>query len=354
MRWLVTGGCGFIGSSLVGALCRDGGNRVRVVDDLSVGTLSALRAVAPVEEREASRIAGGPLPGVVEFVRGDVRDAALAPIVARGCDAIIHLAANAGVEQSVRDPQGDCTTNVLGTLHYLEAARLAGATRFVFASSSASVGEAEPPIHEELPPRPVSPYGAGKLAGEAYCSAYYRSFGLETVSLRFGNVYGPGSTHKTSVVARFIRRALQGKPLEIHGDGTQTRDFVFVGDLVRAIRAAATARDAGGETFQIATSREVTIGELAALLRPILARKGVPAVETAYATARVGDVRRSFAATGKAWRRLGWRAEVSLAEGLELTTAWFLAERRTRGAPEAVRAPVSRGPAVALAAGKES
>ena len=130
----------------------------------------------------------------------------------------------------------------------------------------APVGEANPPIHEELAPHPVSPYGASKLAGEGYCSAYYRTFGLETVVLRFGNVYGPGATHKDSVVAKFIRQALAGETLEIYGDGTQTRDFIYVEDLVKAIWQAATVSGVGGEIFQIATNRETTLHELTELL----------------------------------------------------------------------------------------
>ena len=131
--------------------------------------------------------------------------------------------------------------------------------RFVFASSGAPVGEVKLPIHEELAPHPVSPYGASKLAGEGYCSAYYRTYGLETVALRFGNVYGPGSTHKGSVVAKFIRQALAGETLEIYGDGTQTRDFIYVDDLIKAIWQASRVPNIGGEESQIATNRETTL-----------------------------------------------------------------------------------------------
>jgi UDP-glucose 4-epimerase len=326
VRWLITGGCGFIGTSLVRELVREGGHGLRVVDDLSVGSLSALTCLAPVDELQAMDGARGPAGDAVEFVRGDVRDAELAERAARGCDVIVHLAANAGVEQSVRDPRGDCATNVMGTLNYLEAARRNDVGRFIFASSSASVGDVEPPIHEELAPHPASPYGAGKLAGEAYCAAYQRAFGIETVALRFGNVYGPGSSHKGSVVAKFIRRALCGQALEIYGDGNQSRDFVYVGDLVRAIHAAATVAGVAGEVFQIATSREMTIKELVDSLLPVLERRGVPAIDTTYEAPRAGDVLRSYADTTKARQRLGWRAEVSVPEGLDRTVAWFQAQ----------------------------
>ncbi len=303
MNWLVTGGCGFIGSALVRSLI-DSDESVVVLDDLSTGT--------------RSRIAPG-----VELRVGDVRDAGTTLRAARGADVIVHLAANTGVAQSVEDPSADCVTNVLGTLNMLEAARRNDAARFVFASSGAPVGEVEPPIHEELAPHPVSPYGASKLAGEGYCSAYHRSFGVETVALRFGNVYGPGSGHKGSVVAQFIRRALRGEALEVYGDGRQTRDFVYVEDLVRAIRAAATAPGAGGEVFQIATHRETTVLELVDALVPALEVAGVRGVEVQHAAPRVGDVRRNYSDTTKARERLGWQARTSLDEGLAQTVTWF-------------------------------
>src|SRR5262249_16844775 len=153
--------------------------------------------------------------------------------------------------------------NVVGTLNYLEACRRLGVRRFVFASSGAPIGDCEPPLHEEMPGHPVSPYGASKLAGEAYCSAYRHSFGIETVALRFGNCYGPLSSHKNSVVAKFIRQALAGQPWEIFGDGCQTRDFIYVQDVTDAIIRAATVEGIGGEVFQIATNSETTVLELA-------------------------------------------------------------------------------------------
>jgi UDP-glucose 4-epimerase len=237
---------------------------------------------------------------------------------------IVHLAANTGVMPSIENPRADCMSNVVGTLNYLEAARHNGVGRFVFASSGGTtIGEAEPPIHEEMVPHPVSPYGASKLAGEGYCSAYFRSFGVETVALRFGNVYGPLSGHKNSVVARFIKRASNGEVLEIYGDGTQTRDFIYVGDLIRAIRLSATVEGVGGEIFQIATSAETTVQELVDRLLPVLASAGFEEPEVRYTEARRGEVRRNYADTSKAERMLGWKAETNLDEGLARTVDWF-------------------------------
>src|ERR671913_219421 len=276
MNWLVTGGCGFLGTALVRSLVEEGGHSVRVVDNLAVG------------ERD-------------------------------------HLAANTGVMPSIENPRADCMSNVVGTLNYLEAARHNGARRFVFASSGGTtIGEVEPPIHEEMVPHPVSPYGASKLAGEGYCSAYYGTFGIDTVALRFGNVYGPLSGHKNSVVARFIKRASGAEVLEIYGDGTQTRDFIYVGDLIRAVRLAATVEGVGGEIFQIATSAETTVQELVDRLLPVLAALDIKDVGVRNTEARRGEVRRNYADTTKAERMLGWRAEVELEEGLRRTVEWFM------------------------------
>ena len=325
MNWLVAGGCGFLGTPLVRSLVEDGGHRIRVVDNLAVGEREDLGAVSPFVERSPEDPGPVGSGGPVELVVGDILDEGLALRAAEGADAIVHLAANTGVLPSVEDPRGDCMSNVVGTLNYLEAARHAGVGRFVFASSGGTViGEAEPPIHEEMAPHPVAPYGASKLAGEGYCSAYFQTFGIGTVALRFGNVYGPLSGHKNSAVARFIKRAANGETLEIYGDGTQTRDFVFVEDLIRAIKLSATARGVGGEVFQIATSAETTVQELVDRLLPALAAAGIKDVEVRNTAARKGEVRRNFADTSKARRMLGWQAEVGLDEGLRRTVEWFM------------------------------
>ena len=311
MNFLVTGGCGFIGRNLIARLTSAHDHRVRVVDNFSVGRPDDLISVLGEGAKR------------VEIVEADIADSELARRAAVGVDVIVHLAANTGVAPSVANPRADCLTNVIGTLNYLEASREAGVRRFVFASSGAPVGDCVPPIHEELPAHPVSPYGASKLAGEAYCSAYKRSFGIDTVALRFGNCYGLYSSRKSSVVAKFVREALEGKSWEIHGDGSQTRDFIHADDVVEAIIRAATVPGVGGEVFQIATSRETTVRELADKLDGILRRFGVAARELQHGDPRVGDVRRNYSDTSKARDRLDWTAKVSLDEGLQRVVEWF-------------------------------
>lgn len=324
MNWLITGGCGFIGTSLIRRLQSEPDQQVRVIDNLSTGSRDDLAGVCSFREVDMRAITGAPQG--VELVVGDILNDALALQIAKGVDVIVHLAANTGVGPSVEDPRADCYANVVGTLNYLEAARHNAVKRFVFASSGAPAGEVEPPIHEELPPHPVSPYGASKLAGEGYCSAYYRSFGIDTVALRFGNVYGPGSVHKSSVVAKFIRRALDGQPLEIYGDGTQTRDFIYIDDLIDALILAARRADVGGETFQIASNRETTVGEMTEQLVRVLSDKGVEGIRVLNAETRVGDVKRNYSDITKARVRLGWRPVVDLSAGLVNTVEYFLRE----------------------------
>ncbi len=321
MNWLITGGCGFIGTALIRSLIAEGGHNIRIIDDLSVGTKEDLNAVTEfivaLRESVKSQFSG------VELVVGDIKDDELATIVTQGIDVIVHLAANTGVGPSVEDPRSDCYANVIGTFNYLEAARQNSVSRFIFASSGAPAGEVEPPIHEELPPHPVSPYGASKLAGEGYCSAYKRSFGIDTIALRFGNVYGPGSLHKSSVVAKFIRLAMEGKTLEIYGDGNQTRDFIYIDDLISAVRLAAVKNNVGGEAFQIATNQETTVGEMAEKLIHLLKNAGVSEINIINGETRLGDVLRNYSDTTKARKRLGWVPKTTLDEGLKRTLSYF-------------------------------
>ena len=320
-KYLITGGCGFLGCALIKELLSQG-DSVRVIDNLSTGSRGDLASVSNFDELSVNNIIDA--PNGLELVVGDILDDGLAMIISKGCDVIVHFAANSGVGPSVEDPRSDCMTNVLGTFNYLEAARINGVPRFVFASSGAPAGEVEPPIHEELPPHPVSPYGASKLAGEGYCSAYYRTFGVDTVMLRFGNVYGPGSLHKNSVVAKFIRQAIVGETLEIYGNGNQTRDFIYIDDLINAVLLAVITPDIGGETFQIATSKETTVGEMTEALMDILKSFGVYSIKLENTENRLGDVERNYSDTTKARTRLGWKPTVSLTEGLLKTVQYFL------------------------------
>ena len=328
MRWLITGGCGFLGTCLIDRVLRDNSAaRVRIIDNLAVGQRDDLAAVCDFAERLPETVGDDGADERVVLIVGDVRDPTLAERACQDVDILVHLAANTGVIPSIEDPLTDFEANVVGTFNYLEAARRNRVARFVFASSGAPIGECVPPIHEGLVARPISPYGASKLAGEGYCSAYHGSFGLNTVALRFGNVYGPRSTHKGSVVAKFIRQALDGETLVVYGDGNQTRDFIYIDDLVDALVAASNA-EVGGEVFQIASQSETAINELVALLCEALREVAGVEASVRHAGARAGEVRRNYSDISKARRLLGWQPRWTLAEGLAATVRWFAETRR--------------------------
>jgi nucleoside-diphosphate-sugar epimerase len=300
MRVLVTGGAGFIGSHLVAELVGRG-CAVRVLDNYSSGR----------PERLARHGAA------VEAVAGDVRDAAALDAAAAGVSVVFHLAALVSVVQSVAQPRETYDVNLGGTLNALEAARGAGA-RLVLASTCAVYGdEARLPAREDDPPAPMSPYAAAKLAAEEACRLYARLYGVEAVALRFFNVYGPGqdpASPYAAVVPRFIAALRGGAQPTIFGDGGQTRDFVFVGDVVAALWAAATLPGLAGARLNVGRGEETSVLDLAAGVGAAL---GAP-VAPVFAPARPGELRRSRADVS-AFAAAGFRAAVGLAEGLART-----------------------------------
>lgn len=321
-NWLITGGCGFIGTSLIGHIQKTRpGDRIRVLDNLSTGGREDLSEVCGYIEMPRTTYG---LAGVnpVELLAGDIRNYETCEGACKGMDMVAHLAANTGVGPSVSDPRADMESNVIGIFNMLEASRRTGVGKFIFASSCAPVGETEPPITESKPPKPVSPYGASKLAGEGYCSAYYRTYGLKTVSLRFGNVYGPRSKNKSSAVARFFKLALKGGPMEIYGDGNQTRDFIYIDDLIQAIMLSAEA-DLGGEVFQVATCRETTVNEIAEKIKAMVEGETGRKVEILRSGPRQGDVRRNYSDISKATNMLGYAPVFGLEDGLRETFQYF-------------------------------
>ena len=297
---LVTGGAGFIGANLVRLLLNHG-YEVTVFDNMSVGPLDYLAQ----------------LP--VKIIIGDILDCVAVNEAMVGCTGVVHLAAQTGVPGSLRDPRKDCEVNVTGTLNLLEACRAEKiGPRLIFASSNAPLGRQAPPAKEDKAPLPISPYGASKLAGEAYCLAYCGSWELETVALRFANVYGPFSGHKNSVIAKFFKDVLASGQVVVDGDGGQTRDFIYVEDLCRAILAALES-NVSGEIVQIATGVETSIRSLADLVREVAGRD----VHLDHGPARLGDIRKNYSEISKAKALLAWEPRVSLAQGLRTTWQWF-------------------------------
>lgn len=304
MNVLVTGGAGFIGSHIVRGLL-ERGDRVRVLDNFSTGKR-------------------GNLDGLdVEIVEADLRDASRLTEACRGVETVFHQAAFVSVPQSMQEPLDCFDVNVTGTASLLEAARKHGVKRVVFASSAAVYGDSDAyPLSEETPLRPLSPYASSKRVDEIYGQLYTASFGVEVVGLRYFNVYGPRQrpdSQYAAAVPIFIRRLLDNKPVTIFGDGGQTRDLIFVGDVVRANFAAAAHPSAPGGVFNICTGNETRILDLVEILQDLF--PSAPAPE--FAAPRAGDIYRSIGSPQKAAETIGFRAEVSLADGLARTAEWM-------------------------------
>ncbi|HEY68191.1 MAG TPA: SDR family oxidoreductase [Thermoflexia bacterium] len=304
--YLVTGGAGFIGSHIVEELVRRR-ERVRVLDNFSTGRRENL---APFLEH-------------VELVEGDLRDLSTVRRVAEGVDYILHQAALPSVPRSIADPLTSNDSNVTGTLHLLIAARDAGVKRVVYASSSSVYGDNPTlPKREDMSPAPKSPYAVSKLAGEYYCRVFAQAYGLETVCLRYFNVFGPRqdpASQYAAVIPKFITALLRDEPPTIYGDGHQSRDFTYVSNVVRANLLAATAPDVSGRVFNVACGERYTVLDLVAVLTEILGTHITP-VHTAP---RPGDVRHSLADITAAREALGYRVEVNFHEGLRRTVAWY-------------------------------
>ncbi|MCH8923668.1 MAG: SDR family oxidoreductase [Planctomycetes bacterium] len=304
---LVTGGAGFIGSHLVAALVQRG-DRVRVLDNLSTGHASNLEAAG--HER-------------IELTEGDVADAGVVAEVMDGVDYVFHLAAQVSVPRSVEDPLATNAACATGTLTVLEAARKAGVRRLVFAGSSAAYGDRPTAAKRETdPPDPLSPYAAAKLAGEHYCHAYAATMGLETVCLRFFNVFGPRqdpASEYSAVIPLFLTKLLAGERPTVFGDGTQSRDFTFVENVVHGNLLAAEAPGASGRTLNIADGRSTTLLALLSMLNELLGTD----VEPVFAPPRVGDVRESMADISQARTVLGYEPQVSFEDGLRHSVEYY-------------------------------
>jgi UDP-glucose 4-epimerase len=307
--YLITGGAGFIGANLAEALVRDG-ERVRIFDNFSSGSLDNLGAI---RDR-------------IELVEGDLRDYAAVQRAMQGVAYVSHQGALRSVERSVDDPLSSDEVNVHGTLHVLMAARdTPGVKRVVYASSSSVYGENPTlPKVEDQTPAPVSPYAVSKLAAEHYCRVFSKLYGVETVSLRYFNVFGPKQSPQSkyaAVIPLFMRAALQDEPLEIHGDGEQSRDFTYIDNVVRANRLSLTTPGVSGAVFNVACNERHSLLDIVSGLERLLGR----ALTRNHVAPRRGDVRHTQASIARIQAELDYRPSVSFAEGLRRTWDWFRA-----------------------------
>jgi UDP-N-acetylglucosamine/UDP-N-acetyl-alpha-D-glucosaminouronate 4-epimerase len=306
-RYLVTGGAGFIGSHIVRRLVEDG-EFVRVVDNLSTGQLARL----------------DDLRDSIEFVEGDLADGRVTDEAVTGIHYVLHQAAVPSVQRSICDPVATNRANVTATLNILESCRKAGIRRLVYAASSSAYGDTEVlPKAEEISPNPLSPYALQKLVGERYCKLYYDLYGLETVSLRYFNVFGPGQdphSEYSAVIPKFITKLLAKEPITVYGDGEQSRDFTYVENVVEANLLALRAIEVSGNVCNIGCGEHITLNKLIRLLEEIL---GVKA-NVNYVASKAGDVRHSLADITRARRLLGYAPKVMVREGLRRTVQAFM------------------------------
>jgi len=306
-KYLVTGAAGFIGRSIAAALLARG-ETVRGVDSFITGKRSNLIGLE-----------------AMEFMQGDLADATVCAQVCEGVEVVFHEAALASVPRSVADPVGTNVNCVDATLNLLVAARSAGVRRVIYAGSSSAYGDTPTlPKHEGMLPNPISPYAVAKLAGEHYLSAFTRVYGLETVTLRYFNVFGPyqdPTSHYSGVLAIFCRRMLAGEQPTIYGDGEQSRDFTYIDNVVHAnlLAAAATAEKVSGQMMNLATGSRITLNETFEILCELTGYGGRPA----YAAERAGDIRDSLADIGRARELLGYAPVVDFREGLRRTVEWY-------------------------------
>jgi UDP-N-acetylglucosamine/UDP-N-acetyl-alpha-D-glucosaminouronate 4-epimerase len=312
---LVTGGAGFIGSHLVDRLLRDG-HTVRVLDSFATGRRENL---AHLED--------------VEIVEGDIQSYERVHTAVRGCDCVLHQAALPSVPRSVQDPLMTNVVNVTGTLNVLLAARDSGVRRVVYASSSSVYGPgAEMPKREDAPPQPVSPYAVSKLAGESYCRAFAAVYGLESIALRYFNVFGPRqdpTSQYSAVIPRFITAARSGRPVTVYGDGSQSRDFTFIDNVVHANLCALTAARAEGQALNIACGERISLLEVIGVLGDLLQQD----VEVDHAPPRAGEIPHSLADVSRAASEIGYVPAIGFRDGLARTIESFAAA----SAPAAAR-----------------
>jgi UDP-glucose 4-epimerase len=310
--YLITGGAGFIGSSIARALVSRG-DKVRVLDNFFSGKRENLADIA----------------GDIELIEGDIRDQATTARACAGVEVVFHEAAIPSVPRSLADPMSSNDANVTGTLNVLHEAKKAGVRRVVYAASSSAYGDTPVlPKVETMRPAPLSPYAVSKLAGEHYCAVFAGAYGLETVALRYFNVFGARQDPKSeyaAVIPRFVTAGLAGQGVTIFGDGTQSRDFCYIDNTVEANLAAASAPAAGasGRVFNVACGAATTLNDVVRLISENL-KKQIPVT---YAPGRVGDVKHSLADIAAARAGLGYKGAISFEEGLRRTIAWY-AERR--------------------------
>lgn len=308
---LITGGCGFIGSNLVEYLLEKTLWTFVILDNLTSGNIENIKKLRNFDER-------------AKIYEGDIVEISDISKCVKGCDYIVNLAAQTSVINSIQYPFEDEQINILGMLNILKIAVDNNIKKIIQASSAAAVGNQEQPMHELKIPIPISPYGASKLAAEAYCSAFSESYNINCIVLRFSNIYGPISFNKKSVVAKYIKQSINGEEIIIYGNGKQTRDFIYVKDICKGIYLAMVSKITGYDIFQLGTGVETSINSLLEDINKIFKEKSIKIPKRRFAERRKGDILRNFSNITKAKQKLGFSIDFDLRSGLKSTIDWFL------------------------------
>ncbi|MFW9829832.1 MAG: NAD-dependent epimerase/dehydratase family protein [Candidatus Thorarchaeota archaeon] len=310
-RVLITGGCGFIGSNLVEYLLTNTDWEVNVLDNLSNGRLEYISNLNDYNKR-------------VNFIEGNILDLTEVENSIQNCKYVINLAAQTSVVESQKNPIFDEEINVKGLLNLLKASVENKIEKFVQASSAAVLGEQEMPINESKVPNPISPYGVSKLAGEAYCFAFFKCFGLKSIILRFSNVYGPKSDMKSSVIAKFIKQIIDKEIITVFGDGNQTRDYIFVRDLCSGIFNSLKKNSNNFEIFQFGSGIETSVNSLTNFLKKITKKRRIKFPGVTYCNPNPSEIYRSYSDISKVKRILNFNPDFDLEKGIEITIDYFI------------------------------
>ncbi|MEJ2249336.1 MAG: NAD-dependent epimerase/dehydratase family protein [Candidatus Lokiarchaeota archaeon] len=310
---LITGGCGFIGSNLIRFLIEKTNWNIKLLDNLSSGKLEYNKDIIDNYER-------------LEFFKGDICNNEDITELVDECGYIVNLAAQTSVIESIQDPNNDHNINVKGLLNLLSVCKEGKVKKFIHASSAAAVGNQKMPMDENKVPKPISPYGASKLAGEGYCCAFSNSFNINSVALRFSNVYGPLSFQKGSVVAKFIKRIIKKESLEVYGDGKQTRDFIHVNDICKGIYFSLIKDTGLFNVIQLGTGTETSVNELIEILKYNFSQLNIEFPQILYTKERTGEIYRNYTSISKAKRIINFSIDYDIQKGLHDTILWFMSE----------------------------
>ncbi len=323
MRVLITGGLGFIGINLVKSLLKNKKfKKIIIIDNMSKNSDVNLKSICKFTKSTSKVISS---KSRVQLIKTSITNSKIALQATKNIDFVVHLAAESGVDLSIKNPMKAFDTNVVGAFNYLEASRVNQVKQFILASSGAVFGNVKPPIKESDKRDPISPYGSSKLAIETYCETYSNIFKLGTTILRFSNAYGPYSQHKNSVIHKFIRNILANKSIRINGNGNHTRDFIFVDDIVNAIKLNFKKKNKN-YNYNISTGKETSLTKLVHILSNIFIKKYNKRVNRVYGKERLGDILKNYSSNSKIKKNLLWKPKIKLEEGIEKTISWYFRE----------------------------